>query len=198
MQPTFSSPSGLAHSSSRAFAESIPGRLVIVFAATLFVAACAHVSIPLPFTPVPLTLQNFAVLLLGLILGPGAGFSALALYLAEGALGLPVFNPQGAGGLAQMFGPTGGYLLSYPFAAAAAGWVFRSVRLYSTYLRAAVAGIVATSIIFSCGSLWFAQLLHLSASHVWTMTAAPFLPGEIVKIAAAAGLATSFQRWRHA
>src|SRR3954447_5509375 len=98
----------------------------IVVAASFFVALCARVSVPLPFTPVPLTLQNFAVLLVGLVLGPVAGFSAMALYLAEGAAGLPVFNPHGAGGVLQLFGPTGGYLLSYPFAAAAAGWVARS------------------------------------------------------------------------
>ena len=195
MQSTLSN-SGFSPASPRTFSESIPGRVAIAFAATIFIGACAHVSIPLPFTPVPLTLQNFAVLLVGLMLGPAAGFSALALYLAEGALGLPVFNPQGVGGLAHMFGPTGGYLLSYPFAAAAAGWVFRSLRLNSAYARAVIAGVVATLLIFTCGSLWFAQLLHLSASHVWTMAIAPFLPGEIVKIAAAAGLATSLHR-RH-
>lgn len=195
MQSTLSN-SGFSPASPRTFSESIPGRVAIAFAATIFIGACAHVSIPLPFTPVPLTLQNFAVLLVGLMLGPAAGFSALALYLAEGALGLPVFNPQGVGGLAHMFGPTGGYLLSYPFAAAAASWVFRSLRLNSAYARAVIAGVVATLLIFTCGSLWFAQLLHLSASHVWTMAIAPFLPGEIVKIAAAAGLATSLHR-RH-
>lgn len=196
MQSTFSTSSELAHSPTRVFAESILGRFVLAFAATLFIGACAHVSLPLPFTPVPLTLQNFAVLLVGLMLGPTAGFAALALYLMEGALGLPVFNPHGVGGLAQMFGATGGYLLSYPFAAAAAGWAFRSLRFNSMYSRAVLAGGLATLIIFLCGSLWFAQLLHLSASHVWTMSVAPFLPGEIVKVAAAAGIATSFQRWR--
>lgn len=197
MQSTLSN-SGFSPASPRAFSETIPGRLAIAFAATIFIGACAHVSIPLPFTPVPLTLQNFAVLLVGLMLGPVAGFSALALYLAEGALGLPVFNPQGVSGLAHLFGPTGGYLLSYPLAAAAAGWAFRSLHLNSAYARAAVAGVVATLIIFTSGSLWFAQLLHLSASQVWTMAIAPFLPGEVVKIAAAAGLATSLQRLRRA
>ncbi|QNI35335.1 biotin transporter BioY [Edaphobacter albus] len=197
MQSTLSN-SEFSQTSSRALPQSIPGRFVIAFAATLFVGACAHISIPLPFTPVPLTLQNFAVLLIGLMLGPVTGFSVLALYLAEGAMGLPVFNPQGVGGLAQIFGPTGGYLLSYPFAAAVAGWAFRSIRFSSIYVRAAFAGVLATFIIFSCGSLWLAQLLHLSASHIWTMAIAPFLPGEIVKVAAAAGLATSLHRWRRA
>jgi biotin transport system substrate-specific component len=178
--------------------EAIPGRIVIAFAATLFVAACAHVSIPLPFTPVPLTLQNFGVLLVGLLLGPAAAFSAMALYLVEGALGLPVFNPHAAGGILQLLGPTGGYLLSYPFVAALAAWAFRSFRSNSIYVRAAVAGLVATTLLFLCGSLWIAQVLHLSASSVWIMSVAPFVPGEIVKIAAAAGLATSIERWRRA
>jgi biotin transport system substrate-specific component len=172
--------------------------VAIVLCATLFVAACAHVSIPLPFTPVPLTLQNFAVLLVGLLLGPAAGFSAMALYLAEGAMGLPVFNPSGPGGVLQLLGPTAGYLLSYPLMAAAAGWAYRSLPLKSLYVRAAVAGTIATAILFSAGSLWMAHLLHLGSTAVWTMAIAPFLPGEIVKVAAAAGLAASIQSWRRA
>jgi biotin transport system substrate-specific component len=198
MQSTIPSSSTLAQQPSRSVAESLPGRIAIAFAATIFVAACAHVSIPLPFTPVPLTLQNFAVLLVGLMLGPVAGFSAMALYLAEGAMGMPVFNPNAAGGLLQLLGPTGGYLLSYPFVAALAGWAFRSLRLKSLYGRAAVAGTLATLLLFVCGSLWIAQVMHLSASAVWTMSVAPFLPGEIVKIAAAAGLAASIRSLRQA
>jgi len=198
MQTTLPTISGLAHRPSRSLVESVPGRIAVAFAATLFVAACAHVAIPLPFTPVPLTLQNFAVLLVGLTLGPAAGFSAMALYLAEAAMGLPILTAHGPGGLAQMFGPSGGYILSYPFVAAAAGWTFRSLRLGSAYLRATLAGVLATFILFACGSLWISQVLHLSASSVWTMAVAPFLPGEVVKIAAAAGLATSIARWRRA
>lgn len=182
----------------RSLATSLPGRAALVFCATLFVAACAHVSIPLPFTPVPLTLQNFAVLLVGLLLGPAAGFSAMVLYLAEGAMGLPVFNPAGAGGVLQLLGPTGGYLLSYPFVAAAAGWAYRSLPVKSLYRRAALAGTIATTLLFVSGSIWMAQLLHLGATAVWTMAVTPFIPGEIVKIAAAAGLAASIQRWRRA
>src|SRR6476661_7378323 len=90
---------------------------VIVISASLFVALCARVTLPLPFTPVPLTLQNFGVLLAGLALGSRRGFAALALYLAEGAFGMPVFNPLGLGGMAQLLGPTGGYLLAYPLVA---------------------------------------------------------------------------------
>ncbi len=80
----------------RAF--EITRQIVIVVSASLFVALCARVTIPLPFTPVPLTLQNFGVLLVGLSLGSRRGFAALALYLIEGASGMPVFNPAGPGG----------------------------------------------------------------------------------------------------
>src|SRR5215475_15816699 len=97
----------------------------LVVGATIFVAICARITIPLmPLTPVPLTVQNFAVVLVGLLLGSRRGFAALALYLAEGAAGLPVFNPFGPGGIAQILGPTGGYLMAYPFVAFAAGFIF--------------------------------------------------------------------------
>jgi hypothetical protein len=108
-----------------AFSRTFTGKAALVVCASLFVAACAHLIVPLPFTPVPLTLSDLAVLLVGLALGPELAFAALVLYLAEGAAGLPVFSPTGPGGLVQLFGFTGGYLLAYPFAAALAGYVDR-------------------------------------------------------------------------
>src|ERR1700676_4562367 len=99
-------------------------QVALVVGGSLFVALCARITIPLPFTPVPLTVQNFGVLLVGLLLGSRRGFAALALYLAEGAMGMPVFNPTGAGGVAQLFhGATAGFLLSYPLVAWVAGYV---------------------------------------------------------------------------
>src|SRR5580658_5022371 len=89
--------------------SSVPAVLL----ATALVAICAHISIPLGITPIPVTMQTFAVLLLGLLFSPGAAFACLALYLMEGALGAPVFSPHGPGGVAQLLGPSGGYLLSY-------------------------------------------------------------------------------------
>ena len=95
----------------------------IVVGASAVIAVCARLVLPLPFTPVPLTLANFGVLLVGLSLGSKRGFAAAALYLSWGAMGLPVFSPAGVGGLAQLFGPTGGYLLAYPVVAFVAGWL---------------------------------------------------------------------------
>src|ERR1700692_1825792 len=99
------------------FSKTVPGKIVLAVSASALVALCAHISLPLPFTPVPLTLGNFAVLLVGMMLGPVVGFSPMVLYLAEGAAGLPVFTPQGPGGIAQLLGLSAGYLLSYPLAA---------------------------------------------------------------------------------
>src|SRR5216117_3550877 len=131
---------------------------VIVISASLFVALCARVTLPLPFTPVPLTLQNFGVLLVGLTLGSRRGFAALALYLIEGASGMPVFNPAGLGGVAQLLGATGGFLLAYPFVAGLAGWIMESSK--KTFARAAVAGVLAEVVLFAGGLSWLAILTH--------------------------------------
>jgi biotin transport system substrate-specific component len=196
MQSAIPSQIGLTHRTG-SLQDSLAGKTLLVIGATAFVAACAHISLPLPFTPVPLTLQNFAVILVGMFLGPVAGFSAMALYLLEGAIGLPVFTPYAAGGLAHLMGPNGGYLFSYPLAAATAGWVVRALQPFTTRFRSAlVAATAATLPIFLLGTIWFAFYAHHNAAAVWAMAVAPFIPGEIVKITVAAGIFSSFQRWR--
>lgn len=180
-----------------AAASSLPGRVAICFAATVFVAVCAHISFPLPFTPVPLSLQNFGVTLVGLILGPVAGFSAMCLYLAEGAAGLPVFTPHGLGGLAQLLGPTAGYLASYPLVAALAGAIVRRGDSRATgFTRALAAGILSSVPLFLMGPAWLAHVAHLGSAATWHLAVAPFLPGEAVKMVASAGIYSSLQRWR--
>lgn len=198
MQSTLSSPQGLSQSSVRSFTDSLPGRIVMIVAATIFIAVCAHVTVPLPFTPVPLTMQDFAVLLVGLALGPVAGFAALALYLAEGAMGMPVFTPQGLGGVAQIVGPTGGFLLSFPLVAAIAGWGARSLPIKNGFARATVACALASVVLFAFGATWLAQYRHLNAVPVLHMAVTPFLPGNAVKIAAAAGIFSALDRLRRA
>lgn len=166
----------------------------IVLGGSALVAACAHVSLPLFFTPVPLSMAPFAVLLLGLALSPRLAAATLGAYLAEGALGLPVFAPVMAGGLAHLLGPTGGYLLAYPFAAALVSALWRrSGRGYTSALLSAAAGNLA---ILACGALWLAVRTHASALSAVTFGVLPFLPGDALKIAAAAALATGFQRLR--
>jgi biotin transport system substrate-specific component len=197
MQSAASSQVGLAHRSG-SLQESLAGKTLLVIGVTAFVAACAHISLPLPFTPVPLTLQNFAVILIGMALGPVAGFSAMVLYLAEGALGLPVFTPSGGPtGMAHLLGPNGGFLFSYPLAAATAGWVVRAMQpITSRFISALIASTAATLPIFLLGAGWFANFTHHSASVTWSLAVAPFLLGEIVKITAAAGIFSTLQRWR--
>lgn len=166
----------------------------IVVSASLFVGLCARVTLPLlPFTPVPLTLQNFGVLLVGLLLGSRRGFAALALYLAEGAAGLPVFSIGGIGGVAQLMGPTGGYLWAYPFAAFLAGWVME--RGSKSFARALTAGILGDILLFAGGISWLFLLTHSLATALrygfyW------FIFAEVIKIMSAAALASGWQRTR--
>src|SRR5713226_5754082 len=133
-------------------------QVALVVGASLFVALCARVTMPLPFTPVPLTVQNFAVILVGLLLGSRRGFAALALYLAEGALGLPVFNPTGLGGLAQLLGPTGGYLIAYPAVAFLTGWIFERREIFErdsrSFPRALGAAVGGELLLFAAGISW--------------------------------------------
>lgn len=179
------------------FAETTTGRIVLPVAASLFVALCAHAIVPLPFTPVPLTLSDLAVLLVGLSLGPVAGFSALALYLLEGALGMPVFSPAGPGGMAQLLGPTGGYLIAYPFAAALAGSLYRLLsKATPKFAAALVAAACGSALLMTSGTAWLGLFLHLSPSAAFSKGALPFLPGQVIKVLSAAGIATSIQRLR--
>lgn len=163
----------------------------LVIAASWFVAACAHITIPLPFTPVPLTLQNFGVLVVGLALGSRRGFAALALYLVEGAAGLPVFNPTGPGGIVQLLGPTGGYLMVYPLVAAVAGLMVE--RGTMTFIRAATAGVAAEAILFAGGISWLAYWTH-SLSKAIFLGFYAFIFAEIIKIMLAAAVGTRLRR----
>ena len=165
----------------------------IVAGASLVVALCARVTVPLPFTPVPLTLQNFGVLLVGLTLGSRRGFAALALYLVEGAAGMPVFNPAGPGGVAQLLGATGGFLLAYPFVAGLAGWIME--RGKASFARAAAAGVLAEVVLFAGGLAWLAVLTRSFAQAArfglyW------FVFAEVIKVMLATGVSTGWQRAR--
>ena len=166
-------------------------QVAIVVAASLFVALCARITIPLPFTPVPLTVQNFGVLLVGLLLGSRRGFAALALYLAEGAMGMPVFSPVGVGGIAQLFGPTGGFLWAYPLVAWIAGCVMEHGR--KTFARAAIGGLLGEVVLFAGGLSWLAFLTH-SVAQAFRWGLYWFLFAEVIKVMMAAGIAARWQR----
>jgi biotin transport system substrate-specific component len=164
----------------------------IVISATLFVAMCARMTVPLPFTPVPLTLQNFAVIAVGLMLGSRRGFAALALYLIEGASGMPVFSPSiTGGGIAQLLGPTGGFLMAYPAVAFVAGLIYEKGS--RGFASAALASVAAEVVLFAGGLSWLAVLTH-SISLALRYGLYWFVFAEIVKIFLASGVASS---WNH-
>lgn len=172
----------------------ITQQIAIVVGASLFVALCARITIPLPFTPVPLTVQNFGVLLVGLLLGSKRGFAALTLYLAEGAIGMPVFSPVGVGGIAQLFhGATGGFLLTYPLVAWLAGYVMEHGR--KTFPRAAVAGLLGEIALFTGGLTWLAVLTH-SVTQAFRWGLYWFVFAEVIKVMMAAGIAAQWQHRR--
>jgi len=168
----------------------------IVLAATLFVAACARVSIPLGFTPVPLSMQPFAVMLLGLLLSPRLASATIAAYLAEGAIGLPVFAPTAGAltGFAHLFGPTGGYLLSYPLAIYAIAAIWRSSS--RTLPLAIVSAAAGSAIILAIGAAWLGVLTHATAGTLLSQAVVPFLPGDALKVVLAASAGFGWYRLR--
>jgi biotin transport system substrate-specific component len=166
----------------------------IVIAASLFVALCARVTVPLPFTPVPLTLQNFGVLAVGLLLGSRRGFAALSLYLIEGACGLPVFSPAVLGsGVAHLLGPTGGFLMAYPLVAFVAGWIYE--KSSRKFFAASIAALAAETVLFAGGIAWLTVLTH-SAAQAFRFGFYWFVFAEVIKIFMAAGAAARWNRWR--
>ena len=157
-------------------------RALAVVAGAALVALAAQVAIPLPGTPVPMTLQPLAVLIVGGLLGPRLGASSLLLYLAMGAAGLPVFTPLGLPGIARLVGPTGGYLLAYPVAAFAVGALIGD----GTRTLRVIFGVVTGLVLIHLGGV--AQLLLLTgdAGGAVRLGTLPFLFGDLGKVAIAA------------
>ena len=156
-------------------------RAAAVVLGAALVAAAAQIAIPLPGTPVPMTLQPLAVLMVGGLLGRWLGASSLLVYLALGAAGLPVFTPVGLPGIARLIGPTGGYLLAYPVAAFAVGALAGDGARTARLALAALVGIV----LIHLGGL--AQLLLLTGSvgGALRLGTLPFLVGDLIKVAVA-------------
>jgi biotin transport system substrate-specific component len=172
--------------------EGIAADALRIVAANILLVLCAHIVIPLPWTPVPITGQTFGVLLVAVLLGARRGAITLILYLLEGAAGLPVFQPLGLPGLARFAGPTAGYLLSYPFAAFVTGWLIErgakigNARDGGGWLAGLpLLGVLLSgeAIIFACGCAWLAMFLGMGWSAALRQGALPFIPGEIIKMA---------------
>ena len=164
----------------------------IVIGASAVIAVCARLVLPLPFTPVPLTLANFGVLLVGLALGSKRGFAAAALYLAWGAMGLPVFSPAGVGGIGTTSrsdrrisaGLPGGRLR---------GRLDLGARQSLRLCRNLVAGMVAEVVLFAFGIAWLAVVTG-SWQRALAFGLVPFLFAEVMKVMGAAAVARRIQR----
>lgn len=164
--------------------------MLLVIGASVLIAIAAQVAIPLPFTPVPLTLQPLAVILVGVALGSARGAAAAALYLLEGSSGLPVFA-QGHGGALWLVGATAGYLFSYPLAAYVAGSV--SERGWGNNVVRSISGmLLALAVIYAGGWSWLAVLTD--ARSALTAGVAPFILADIVKVAIGAALLPKAQK----
>jgi len=165
----------LARPTGRAQARLYDGFMVL--AGSLLVSLGAQLEVRLPFTPVPMTGQPFAVFLVGALLGSKRGAAAIVAYLLEGAMGLPVFA-GGAAGVAKLLGPTGGYLLGFVPAAFVTGFLAErgwDRRFLTTWAAMALGSVT----LFACGLPWLAQFTGWSnvlAAGFW-----PFVPGDIAK-----------------
>lgn len=166
-------------------ADLIPGTrardAALVLGATAFLAVAAQVSVPLPFTPVPLTLATFAVVLTGATLGPARALAATGLYLALGVAGAPVFADGGTGWMFASFG----YLLAFVPAAMLVGWGSRrrTDRGVGTMLLSAAG---ASAVIYIVGVAWLMAFLGVGLAEGLSLGVLPFLLGDLIKVAAAA------------
>ncbi len=174
----------------RLMLDRVEVNLLTIIGASLLIALAAQIAIPIPFSPVPLTMQPLAVLLVGVTLGSRRGAAAAALYLLEGASGLPVFA-QGHGGAFWLVSATAGYLWSYPLAAFVAGW-FSERGWGSTTLRAVAGMLAALAIIYAGGFSWLAMLSGPRAA--LAMGILPFVVADVVKVALGAALLPQFQK----
>jgi biotin transport system substrate-specific component len=164
--------------------------VMLVVGASVLIALAAQIAIPIPFSPVPLTMQPLAVLFIGVVLGANRGAAAATLYLLEGAGGLPVFA-QGHGGAIWLIGATAGYLYSYPAAAWLAGW-FSERGWGSTTWRAVAGMLAALAVIYAGGWSWLAMLTGARAA--FAAGVVPFILADVVKIALGAALLPYAQR----
>jgi biotin transport system substrate-specific component len=164
---------------------------------TLLTVVAAQISVPLPFTPVPLTFQPMLVLIGGAALGARLGATSQMLYLALGIAGLPVFAaspvlPQGA---LRLLGPTGGYLMAYPIAAFVTGYLAERGfdKRYWTSVAAMATGL---AIVFMFGVTWLATFVAPAAGFSGALAAGftPFIAADVMKLAIAAGVLPGF--WR--
>jgi biotin transport system substrate-specific component len=170
--------------------KSLSMHVLVVLVGSLLIAAASQIQVP--FYPVPMTMQTFAVLLVGAVGGRRLGAETVGLFLAESAIGLP-FLAGGVGGLSYFAGPTAGYLFGFLLAAFVVGWLIErgAARNIVTLVGSLLLGEV---ILFGLGALWLGYLF--GASVAWTSGVLPFLAGDAVKVALVASTVLASQRLR--
>jgi biotin transport system substrate-specific component len=178
----------LAHAHTRLTSRLLKAALVL--SGSLLLIAASKIALPVPFSPVPVTGQTCAVLILGGLLGPGAGVAAVGLYLLQGLGGLPVFAGPGAGPL-YFFGPTGGYLIGFLPAAFIAGAGMRRGWCKSLFSCIGLMSI-ASCVIFAFGLLWLSAFIGFEKAFITGIL--PFLPGAAVKIGLASAVLYGIKR----
>jgi len=161
-------------------------RVLSILLAVGALALASQFALPIPGTPVPLTLQPLVVVLAGLMLGPLDAAAAMFVYLVAGAAGLPVFAPIGAPAIARLLGPTGGYLLAYPVAAAVAGVLGFGKAEYRTRALAAAAGVLVLYV----GGIAQLSVISGSMASAAVLGVLPFVAADAVKALVAAAIAT--------
>lgn len=158
--------------------------VLLAVVGSLSIAACAQVAIPLPFTPVPITGQTFMVLLIGIIYGSRLGAATVALYLAEGALGLPFFA-SGSSGMSVFAGSTAGYLVGFVVASYVVG-LLAEHKWDRKVFTAAAAMFLSSFIVLSFGTLWLSAFIGIKQAFLFGFL--PFIPGDIIKTVLAASI----------
>ena len=168
--------------------RSLARNALFVLAGSALIALGAQISLPVPFSPVPITLQTLALALVVALLGTRGGTLAAVAYLAEGAAGLPVFAPAGRfyPGFAFFFGPTGGYLIAFPIAAFVTGWLFDR-GLWHGFAARALAILIGSLAVLAGGAVWLQHFVGWS--NAFALGVAPFLIGDFAKTLVAAAAA---------
>lgn len=172
--------------------RSILQPVILILLGSLFLGLLAQISIPLPFTPIPITGQTLGVDLIGAALGTKLGFLTVITYLVEGTTGLPVFAGGGFG-LAKIVGPSGGYLVAFPFAAALIGYLVEKYGADRKFLPTLLAMLAGDLVTFTLGATWLGVWLSMAGKFpgvmgVLVMGVIPFLPGSLIKASIAAGI----------
>lgn len=152
--------------------------LIFISLFTSLVVVFSYIKIPLPFSPVPITLQTFAVMLAGLLLPPYSAFLSMVIYLLLGAAGIPVFA-GGKAGIGVIFGPSGGYLLSWPFAALLISHFIKNIRNpISVFILNLIFGVF---FIYLIGVPYLSFVTKMTIDKAIAVGLIPFIPGDIFK-----------------